>query len=182
MFWYKVLWDTCQWKYTFCFPDTWGGRKRDAHCGLLHRQELHRGKNTYDVCWGNRRYLNLAWFESCECEQQWVETLTFIPSGHRVESKSLISNSCLNYILCSFLLWSGCENPKPCQTELLVLEYGLYDGDPVTKVLLQPLTGNCICFKGQMKIFFLQRKAQLPCKDGSAWPDFFVCVCLFGFF
>ncbi|XP_006798092.1 RNA pseudouridylate synthase domain-containing protein 1 [Neolamprologus brichardi] len=36
----------------------------------------------------------------------------------------------------------GCENPKPCQTELLVLEYGLYDGDPVTKVLLQPLTGR----------------------------------------
>lgn len=24
----------------------------------------------------------------------------------------------------------------------MVLEYGLYDGDPVTKVLLQPLTGN----------------------------------------
>lgn len=36
----------------------------------------------------------------------------------------------------------GCENPKPCQTNLTVLEYGLYDGDPVTKVLLQPLTGK----------------------------------------
>ncbi|RVE69274.1 hypothetical protein OJAV_G00076140 [Oryzias javanicus] len=36
----------------------------------------------------------------------------------------------------------GCENPKPSQTELTVLEYGLYDGDPVTKVLLQPLTGR----------------------------------------
>ncbi|XP_029364780.1 RNA pseudouridylate synthase domain-containing protein 1 [Echeneis naucrates] len=36
----------------------------------------------------------------------------------------------------------GCENPKPCQTELTVLQYGLYDGDPVTKVLLQPLTGR----------------------------------------
>ncbi|KAM9363261.1 RNA pseudouridylate synthase domain-containing protein 1 [Symphorus nematophorus] len=36
----------------------------------------------------------------------------------------------------------GCENPKPCQTELMVLEYGSYDGDPVTKVLLQPLTGR----------------------------------------
>lgn len=36
----------------------------------------------------------------------------------------------------------GCENPKPCQTELTVLEHGLYDGDPVTKVLLQPLTGR----------------------------------------
>ncbi|XP_062341870.1 RNA pseudouridylate synthase domain-containing protein 1 [Osmerus eperlanus] len=36
----------------------------------------------------------------------------------------------------------GCENPKPCQTELSVLEYGLYDGDPVTKVMLQPHTGR----------------------------------------
>ncbi|XP_037648437.1 RNA pseudouridylate synthase domain-containing protein 1 isoform X2 [Sebastes umbrosus] len=36
----------------------------------------------------------------------------------------------------------GCENPKPCQTELMVLEYGLYDGEPVTKVLLKPLTGR----------------------------------------
>lgn len=45
------------------------------------------------------------------------------------------------------LLLSGCENPKPCQTELTVLEYGLYEGDPVTKVLLQPLTGNSsYCF------------------------------------
>lgn len=36
----------------------------------------------------------------------------------------------------------GCENPKPCQTELTVLEYGLYDGAPATKVLLKPLTGR----------------------------------------
>lgn len=36
----------------------------------------------------------------------------------------------------------GCENSKPCQTELMALEYGLYDGDPVTKVLLLPLTGR----------------------------------------
>ncbi|XP_020669690.3 RNA pseudouridylate synthase domain-containing protein 1 [Pogona vitticeps] len=36
----------------------------------------------------------------------------------------------------------GCENPKPCQSELTVLERGLYSGDPVTKVLLQPLTGR----------------------------------------
>ncbi|XP_054890936.1 RNA pseudouridylate synthase domain-containing protein 1 [Poeciliopsis prolifica] len=36
----------------------------------------------------------------------------------------------------------GCENPKPSQTELIVLEFGVYDGDPVTKVLLQPLTGR----------------------------------------
>ncbi|KAM4635783.1 RNA pseudouridylate synthase domain-containing protein 1 [Polymixia lowei] len=36
----------------------------------------------------------------------------------------------------------GCENPKPCQTEVTVLEFGTYDGEPVTKVLLQPLTGR----------------------------------------
>ncbi|XP_076020613.1 RNA pseudouridylate synthase domain-containing protein 1 [Genypterus blacodes] len=36
----------------------------------------------------------------------------------------------------------GCENPKPCQTELTVLQYGVYDGEAVTKVLLQPLTGR----------------------------------------
>ncbi|KAI5932638.1 RNA pseudouridylate synthase domain-containing protein 1 isoform X1 [Manis javanica] len=36
----------------------------------------------------------------------------------------------------------GCENPKPSLTELVVLEHGLYSGDPVSKVLLQPLTGR----------------------------------------
>nr|XP_055049082.1 RNA pseudouridylate synthase domain-containing protein 1 [Misgurnus anguillicaudatus] len=36
----------------------------------------------------------------------------------------------------------GCENPKPCQTKLTVLEHGSYEGDPVTKVLLQPMTGR----------------------------------------
>ncbi|KAJ3601226.1 hypothetical protein NHX12_032199 [Muraenolepis orangiensis] len=36
----------------------------------------------------------------------------------------------------------GCENPKACQTELRVLEYGTYDGEPATKVLLEPLTGR----------------------------------------
>ncbi|NWY67596.1 RUSD1 protein, partial [Erithacus rubecula] len=39
-------------------------------------------------------------------------------------------------------LLAGCENPKPCQSELVVLEHGSYSGDPVTKVLLQPLTGR----------------------------------------
>nr|XP_033770480.1 RNA pseudouridylate synthase domain-containing protein 1 [Geotrypetes seraphini] len=36
----------------------------------------------------------------------------------------------------------GCDNAKPCQTELIVLQHGLYSGEPVTKVLLQPLTGR----------------------------------------
>lgn len=40
------------------------------------------------------------------------------------------------------LLLTGCENPKPSVTELVVLEHGLYAGDPVSKVLLQPLTGT----------------------------------------
>ncbi|XP_062956321.1 RNA pseudouridylate synthase domain-containing protein 1 isoform X2 [Cynocephalus volans] len=36
----------------------------------------------------------------------------------------------------------GCKNPKPSLTELVVLEHGLYAGDPVSKVLLKPLTGR----------------------------------------
>ncbi|XP_048408572.1 RNA pseudouridylate synthase domain-containing protein 1 isoform X2 [Stegostoma tigrinum] len=36
----------------------------------------------------------------------------------------------------------GCQNPKPSQTEMIVLAKGFYSGDPVTKVLLQPLTGR----------------------------------------
>lgn len=44
---------------------------------------------------------------------------------------------------------SGCENPKPSLTELVVLEHGLYAGDPVSKVLLQPLTGvSRMCAQG----------------------------------
>lgn len=43
----------------------------------------------------------------------------------------------MHLLLCAV----GCENPKASQTELTVLEYGAYEGDPVTKVLLQPLTG-----------------------------------------
>lgn len=46
----------------------------------------------------------------------------------------------------SFILVIGCENPKPSQTLLTVLEYGSYDGEPVTKVLLQPLTGKYSTF------------------------------------
>lgn len=41
-------------------------------------------------------------------------------------------------------LIAGCDNPKPCQSELIVLEHGSYSGDPVTKVLLQPLTGGSL--------------------------------------
>lgn len=41
-----------------------------------------------------------------------------------------------------FTFHLGCENPKPSLTELLVLEHGLYAGDPVSKVLLKPLTGT----------------------------------------
>lgn len=37
----------------------------------------------------------------------------------------------------------GCENPKPSLTELALLEHGSYAGDPVSKVLLKPLTGTC---------------------------------------
>uniref|UniRef100_UPI00358E7DE7 RNA pseudouridylate synthase domain-containing protein 1 n=1 Tax=Myxine glutinosa TaxID=7769 RepID=UPI00358E7DE7 len=36
----------------------------------------------------------------------------------------------------------GCENPKPCLTRLTVLQIGFYDGQPASKVLLQPITGR----------------------------------------
>ncbi|XP_032826098.2 RNA pseudouridylate synthase domain-containing protein 1 [Petromyzon marinus] len=36
----------------------------------------------------------------------------------------------------------GCDNPKPCLTELTVLQTGRYGDDPATKVLLQPVTGR----------------------------------------
>lgn len=52
-----------------------------------------------------------------------------------------ISEKCVELITYKHLSL-GCENPKPCRSGLTVLEYGLYDGDPVTKVLLQPLTGH----------------------------------------
>ncbi|XP_077284224.1 RNA pseudouridylate synthase domain-containing protein 1-like [Arctopsyche grandis] len=36
----------------------------------------------------------------------------------------------------------NCLNPKKAQTKILVLEKGLFDGDPATKILLKPLTGR----------------------------------------
>ncbi|MBN3278433.1 RUSD1 protein, partial [Polyodon spathula] len=48
----------------------------------------------------------------------------------------------------------GCENPKPCQTELIVLEYGTYNGNPVTKILLKPLT-DCAPYHMILHAYFL---------------------------
>lgn len=51
---------------------------------------------------------------------------------------------------------SGCENPKPSLTELVVLEHGLYAGDPVSKVLLQPLTGvSRMCAQGPCSLLMM---------------------------
>ncbi|XP_078273785.1 RNA pseudouridylate synthase domain-containing protein 1 isoform X2 [Rhinoraja longicauda] len=47
----------------------------------------------------------------------------------------------MTHMMCTVGMHS-CQNPKPCQTELTVLERGFYSGDPVTKVLLHPLTGR----------------------------------------
>ena len=35
-----------------------------------------------------------------------------------------------------------CQNPRPAQTTLVRLEHGLYDGQPATKLLLIPYTGD----------------------------------------
>lgn len=37
------------------------GGSGDTNNGLLHWQEHFWGKNTHDVYWGNRRYLDLTW-------------------------------------------------------------------------------------------------------------------------
>lgn len=49
----------------FCFPGTWLGGRRDTNYGFCHRQEHIRGKNTHDVYWGNRRYVDQAWLVLC---------------------------------------------------------------------------------------------------------------------
>ena len=36
----------------------------------------------------------------------------------------------------------SCVNHRPARTRLVVLERGSYDGDPVTKILLAPITGR----------------------------------------
>lgn len=36
----------------------------------------------------------------------------------------------------------NCVNPKKALTRILVLERGLFNGDPATKILLKPETGN----------------------------------------
>uniref|UniRef100_A0A3Q4GN87 RNA pseudouridine synthase domain containing 1 n=1 Tax=Neolamprologus brichardi TaxID=32507 RepID=A0A3Q4GN87_NEOBR len=69
--------------------------------------------------------------------------LALVWAANTVKHMQLCSDTLMNLMSGFLFVWLvGCENPKPCQTELLVLEYGLYDGDPVTKVLLQPLTGR----------------------------------------
>lgn len=63
-------------------------------------------------------------------------------------------------------LIAGCENPKPCQSELIVLEHGSYSGDPVTKVLLQPLTGGSSGAHGQGGCGgWTDRGAEVPQRD-----------------
>ncbi|XP_026559774.1 RNA pseudouridylate synthase domain-containing protein 1 isoform X1 [Pseudonaja textilis] len=68
--------------------------------------------------------------------------------GHIQEAKKMIcfaigknTTEGLTHMMC-IEGTDGCESPKPCRSELIVLEYGLYSGEPATKVLLQPLTGR----------------------------------------
>ena len=39
---------------------------------------------------------------------------------------------------------SNCREARGAQTRLVVLEYGMYEGHPVTKLLLIPKTGNIV--------------------------------------
>lgn len=79
--------------------------------GMFHREGTLDG-------WGQSGQLTYTGFDWCPTAQGWPgqpSQPAFLPPG--------------------------CENPKPSLTELVVLEHGLYAGDPVSKVLLQPLTG-----------------------------------------
>ncbi|XP_072415475.1 RNA pseudouridylate synthase domain-containing protein 1 isoform X2 [Chiloscyllium punctatum] len=69
--------------------------------------------------------------------------------GHVAVNRMLIkraigknTNEGMTHMMCTEET-QGCQNPKPSQTEMVVLARGFYSGDPVTKVLLQPLTGCC---------------------------------------
>ncbi|XP_072415474.1 RNA pseudouridylate synthase domain-containing protein 1 isoform X1 [Chiloscyllium punctatum] len=68
--------------------------------------------------------------------------------GHVAVNRMLIkraigknTNEGMTHMMCTEET-QGCQNPKPSQTEMVVLARGFYSGDPVTKVLLQPLTGR----------------------------------------
>ncbi|XP_014879337.1 RNA pseudouridylate synthase domain-containing protein 1 [Poecilia latipinna] len=100
-----------------------------ALCVALNKAAAGRAYRCFKDRTVTKAYLSLL--------RGWVEnetrTLDFAVGKNSMEGKT--------HMMC-IEGTEGCENPKPSQTELIVLEYGVYDGDPVTKVLLQPLTGR----------------------------------------
>ncbi|KAM3598497.1 uncharacterized protein V6R79_018779 [Siganus canaliculatus] len=100
-----------------------------ALCVALNKAAAGRAYRCFKDRTVTKAYLALVrgWVE------QEIQTLNFPIGKNSTEGKT--------HMMCTEGT-EGCENPKPCQTELTVLEYGLYDGEPVTKVLLQPLTGR----------------------------------------
>lgn len=44
--------------------------------------------------------------------------------------------------MCTILEEERCQNPRRSITKVLVLDRGYYNGKPVTKVLLRPITGR----------------------------------------
>lgn len=102
-------------------------------------------------------------------------TLLKLPASLENNNKLTISKKLGSEILVKYKHLSlGCENPKPCCTGLTVLEYGLYDGDPVTKVLLQPLTGyNSFTF------VWLEFLCCWPCVTGVTFCSWQKCPSLF---
>ncbi|XP_043956715.1 RNA pseudouridylate synthase domain-containing protein 1 [Gambusia affinis] len=100
-----------------------------ALCVALNKAAAGRAYRCFKDRTVTKAYLSLL--------RGWVEnetqTLDFAIGKNSIEGKT--------HMMC-IEGTEGCENPKPSQTQLIVLEYGVYDGDPVTKVLLQPLTGR----------------------------------------
>ncbi|XP_038619122.1 RNA pseudouridylate synthase domain-containing protein 1 isoform X2 [Tachyglossus aculeatus] len=84
----------------------------------------------------------------CFKERTVTKAYVALVRGHVGEDRMTISHAIgkntaegLTHTMC-IQGTEGCENAKPCRTELWVLEHGTYGGEPVTKVLLQPLTGR----------------------------------------
>ncbi|XP_043834377.1 RNA pseudouridylate synthase domain-containing protein 1 [Dromiciops gliroides] len=84
----------------------------------------------------------------CFKERQVTKAYLALVRGHVQESRMTINHAIgknttegLTHMMC-IEGTEGCENAKPCLTELTVLERGMYDSDPASKVLLQPLTGR----------------------------------------
>uniref|UniRef100_A0A8C5Q2G8 RNA pseudouridine synthase domain containing 1 n=1 Tax=Leptobrachium leishanense TaxID=445787 RepID=A0A8C5Q2G8_9ANUR len=139
--WYEKLTVQSQLKYRFpelADPDTYYGFRfchqldfstSGALCVALNKEAAGRAYRCFKERTVTKAYLALV--RGTVTEKRTTITLAI---GKNTQ-KGLTHMMCVEGT-------EGCQNAKPCQTDLIVLQHGLYKGDPVTKVLLQPLTGR----------------------------------------